>query len=286
MSSQSADLSAGLHPFSFSWDTTGYQGAYTLTVKLSNSSGSSVSSSVNVTVFFISQSADLWWFGGSEPSNYSVVITLTVNGITNGTFVWTVTGDKARFFENMNLYTSRTYTNVNTVNVRSVGSSNDPNDVTIHLSINGSSVANYYLTVFAPKIVQTNGPNDVSYMLGYKTTYDFLVHDQFGGDLPAEVPTNESFGAWTKDYSPCWGWNFDNPNGVYTADGGYFNDSYKVSFVDPISHPSTVHPTEPGWTTGVIHADQTYCVGGLTSGVGLAVQTRTIQLCRGKARQL
>jgi hypothetical protein len=53
MSSQSADLSAGSHSFSFSWDTTGYQDSYTLTVKLSNSSGNYVSGSVSVVVVYL-----------------------------------------------------------------------------------------------------------------------------------------------------------------------------------------------------------------------------------------
>jgi len=279
MSSQSADLSAGLHPFSFSWDTTGYQGAYTLTVKLSNSSGSSVSSSVNVTVFFISQSADLWWFEGQSPAGYAVQVTVTANGLPPTGTSWSVTGGAAK----VTLINS----NANPVTVQSSSRSTQLNDVSIQLTYNGNVLSTYSLTVYAPACyVRSGSPDDKpagpQWLPGFNTYYYFQMTDQFGSNIPSELPFNEVFGTFFDD---CFN-NWVHPDQMMgtTTNGGQFQDRY--GYLAPLwVFPKTVWPTDPSANSHVLHTTQYYCAGSQTFGSGYIIKTHTTQINRGNGRQ-
>ena len=283
MSSQSADLSAGLHPFSFSWDTTGYQGAYTLTVKLSNSSGSSVSSSVNVTVFFISQSADLWWFNGADASNYAEEITLTANGLPSGTFNWSITqgSDKVTLIN----------PNSNPVTLKSIGASSPPGkDVKIQLKYNGEVLQTHSLTVYTCGYCKLlfGYPTDETWPFnfppyGYWTTYRFQLKDQFGNDLPKEIEVNESFGPFVSDWQGE-NWDEGTPNSVFTVDGAKVRDNYRALKPWPYE-PTTTNPFESGSWDKVKHAQQYYKTGSLIIGMGKLIKQHKVQLYRGRGRQ-
>jgi protein-disulfide isomerase len=90
-----------------------------------------------VTVISISQSLPLWYFGNgvATPSGFTLgskSATLSANGATSGTFVWTITNgtSKVTLENNSNTITKQ---NTNTVGISSTSFSTQSNDVTVQL---------------------------------------------------------------------------------------------------------------------------------------------------------
>ncbi len=234
--------------------------------------------------------SDLWWFGGEDPGGgYHVESILAVTPFTSGSFKWDVTeGASIVSLNNGGADSdSITATDDSTIMVKSTGASSSVEDVTIALTYNGVAVSSYSFTVRKPGTPQliTWYPMDDIWGLGYKTTYRFKVLDQFGAEVPFDMPINESFGAWTSD---VWyeQWDEAEPNGLmttaYSDNPHQFKDDYGASqLIPPSVAPGDLHADEP-----VKHVTQYYRAGSLTPGVGILIKTHTLQMYKGKGRQL
>ncbi len=240
-------------------------------------------------VLNVDLSTNLWWFAGENPGGgYEIQAPLTAAPVTTGTFKWDVTaGTSIVDLNNGGADAdSITATDDNSVTVKSTGASSSIGDVTIAFTYNGVAVCSYDLTVRKPGTPQllTGFPTDAPWMLGYITTYRFKVLDQFGADVPFDMPVNESFGTWTSD---LWYelWPDPTPNGTstqpYLGIAHQFKDEYGASQLVP----SSVDPSDPAAGEPVQHATQYYRAGSLTPGAGILIKQHTVQMFRGYSRQ-
>ena len=242
-----------------------------------------------VNVLKVDLSTNLWWFAGENPGGgYEIQATLTAAPVTTGTFKWDViAGTSIVDLNNGGADAdSITAADDNNVTVKSTGSSSSIGDVTIALTYNGVAVCSYDLTVRKPGTPQllAGFPTDAPWMLGYISTYRFKVLDQFGADVPFDMPVNESFGTWTSD---LWYelWPEPTPNGTitqpYLGIAHQFKDEYGASQLVP----SSVDPSDPAAGESVQHATQYYRAGSLTPGAGILIKQHTVQMFRGYSRQ-
>jgi hypothetical protein len=113
---------------------------------------------------------------------------------------------------------------------------------------------------------------------GYQSFIYYLIQDQFGALLPAEVPVNEKFpSAVIVDY-PGSNWILNAPSGGYWLPNA-FRDTLGAqpytSSPPPIPVPLT--PQTPLTSINVLHFDQEFYVGNITPSVGRRVQTDVAQ---------
>jgi hypothetical protein len=241
----------------------------------------------------ISQDKSLWYFGpgNSPPPAFnlgSVAATLTANGASNGTYIWTVTsGSTLLKFENGS--TTITKTDINTVGVQSMGLSTQLNDVTINLQFtpaNGGQMVtlNYALTIDSPyKLVPNGSPSHAAVggntcvvpapdgTLGFQSLIPYNVLSRFG-KLLTNINMNESFSdVWYADYVGNT-WSLPSP-GSFMTSTGFFADSMCAQGFSP---PALI-PQIPLSSTKIQHGTQYWFVGSTTSGSGIEVQSDTFQ---------
>jgi hypothetical protein len=231
----------------------------------------------------------IWWFDGADPGGgYHVQATLSATAPEGGQFVWRVVAGGGRVDLNNGGVDADEITAVddNTVAVKSTGASSAIDDVIITLVHNGTMAGQYKLTVRkpgAPRLV-SGYPTDIALSAGFRTRYLFQMLDQFGADVPFDMPINESFSAWTSDHPPVL-WLLPSPNGMVTTSIiGYthaFSDTYSII----TGLPLPVGPNDPGANEKITHATQYYRAGSTAPGQGILFKQHTLQFYRGKARQ-
>ena len=193
------------------------------------------------TVVKVDISTNLWWFNGEDPQGgYDIHATLTETPVTTGTFKWDVTAgtsivDLTNGAQNGD---SITLTDTNTIDIRSTSHSYYSNDVTIALTIDGTHAYDKKITVKKPGAPQllSGFPTDDPWNNGFLTTYRFKLVDQFGEQVPFNMPLNESFGAWEPDFLPYENWPEPQPKGVVTANREFAdsNGVYGVAIPMPV----------------------------------------------------
>jgi hypothetical protein len=245
---------------------------------------------VKVTVVAITESANpqpdpdrkLWWFNGENAANYAEQVTLTAQGITEGTFCWTVVAgaDKVDLGNGQD---TQTKVDDNTVMVISTGESYPQNDVEITLRINGQDVATHNMTVFTPGELLYDVSHDYDDgTWGYLSFIWYYTRDQFQHNLPAaEIELNER---WTTDIQPDYAgmdWRRGDP-GAAMVDPRSWRDSIQGELAGHNPEPQV--PQTPRGTTEVYHWGQGWYVGSMTIGSGKHVQTNVLQKYRDHAR--
>lgn len=160
--------------------------------------------------------------------------------------------------------------------------------MTISLTYNGTVTSQFKLTVRkpgTPRLID-GYPSDVAVLTGFRTRYLFQLLDQFGLEVPFNLPINEAFSAWASDWSGEQ-WPVPEPNGfmstVINNVSHAFSDTY--AYIFPFGFPSPVNPTDPDADDKVQHATQYYRAGSTTVGRGILFKQQVLQFYRGKARQ-
>ncbi|MGA2139349.1 MAG: hypothetical protein ABSH14_10850 [Verrucomicrobiia bacterium] len=239
-----------------------------------------------------SSQSDLWWFNGATPANYALSTVLTAVGTTTGTFRWDIVSgaDKVILSKGTTSGSSITVNDDNTVNLTTIGFSTAPRDVVVQFSYNGRPTSTKSFTVSVPMsaTLMLGFPVDVPYLLGYKSTYRFIIADYFGNPMPNPLQMNEVFGSWVPDQpnsswpSPTW-----TPTTTLAATPDEFGDVYgaSVAYIPLIYYPSTVCPTCPNADEHVKHAQQLYYAGSLSAGQGVLIDAHNVQYNRGNGRQ-
>ena len=265
------------------------------TVYMTSSNGVDVSppstvDCVRISLIALSAITNLWWFNGEDPgSGYEIQTTLVATPVTVGTFQWDVTvGASIVNLQNGGAdMDSITATNDNDITVKSTTNSTSPNDVTILLTYNGTVVCDCSFTVRKPGPPESLSgfPADVAWGSGFQTTYRYKMRDQFGADVPFDMPVNESFGTWTSDW---WleVWPEPTPNGMNTFTYSGVDHTFADEYGLILGFPLPVNPTDSDATNAVQHATQYYRAGSLTPGAGVLIKQHTLQFMRGMARQL
>jgi|WetSurMetagenome_2_1015567.scaffolds.fasta_scaffold59376_2 hypothetical protein len=228
--------------------------------------------SINVSIVKITQSEDLWWFNGAHPSNYALEVTLTAEGVTQGTFYWNISQgfDKAGIVDGENLVQSITRSNSNTVTLRSKAASVDPNDVHIQFSLNGISITTYSLDVKSPHHMAHMYDIDSSLWDGYLSEIHYGIIDQFGDVLPETVSINESWiSPHTSDPSnPNEDWEQPNAQG-WDANPSNMKDDMAVTGNPRV--PLCQNPASPLGSVKIDSWGQRWSIGSQTIGAGKAV---------------
>ena len=171
-----------------------------------------------VNVISISQNTPLWYFGTGAPASDftlgSTSATLTANGVSSGTFHWTVTtGTTKVAFANNG--TTITNTDSNTVTIHSTSYSTDANDVTVQLQYTApdeliSHTLNWTLQVDSPYKLVSNGStsnyatqtacSDTTGSNGYQSQVLPYLIVSFFGQTMAHTNFNEYLGGSRFDY--------------------------------------------------------------------------------------
>ena len=251
----------------------------------------------------------IWWFNGQQPPNYSETTTLNVNGIPDGTpFTLTVSAGTSI----VSLYdpsssgppgSSSVTPSGNSVIGISIGASNpdQQNDVSITLSVNGTNMDVYQLTVRSPDddTLQEGYPNTTlvasttffaqSGWCKLTTFYSYTVQDQFGDDLPYDYPMNESFSPFSSDYTDeTWASVYAPPNGKIITASSAFGDDFKITgnwvrspaLAVPgcTVYPHPCFPASKHANEAVCHNDsQKYKVGSTNIGQGTLIDDHLLQ---------
>jgi hypothetical protein len=242
----------------------------------------------------ISQSNALWYFGSgiTTPPNFtlgSTSATLTANGVSSGSFQWSVTNGSSKLaFENGS--TSIKKTNSNVVTIYSKLYSAAPGDVTVHLDYtpSGASQAipvDWPLGIDSPYQLISNGqttsaganvcdgtPNPPAGSNGYVSNVPYKILSQFGVTV-TNAPINEQFGTPSNITANNWGLPSE---GSVTPPNGTFVDT--LCTTSPRTGPGALQPLplppgSPLSGTVVQEIPQSWFVGIVTPGLGLSVQT-------------
>lgn len=200
-----------------------------------------------------------------NPSGYDTSITLTSDGASSTT--WTVTAGASK----VNLSTSTG----STTTVTSSGSSfsSSVGDISIKATAGGVDSPLFNITTRKPYQMVPDGYStgcDSSQVYLSKVIY--IIEDQLGSILPANVPQNE---AWTSgvinDYSGA-NWPRGSATGSVVGPVDWFDliGAYTGTGATPAANCT-------GSSTAVQHWGQEWRFGSATSGSGLSVQTDTLQ---------
>ena len=232
----------------------------------------------------------IWWFNGADPGGgYHVQSTLRANAPDTGQFVWRVVAGNGKIKLNNGGADADMITAVddNTVTVKSTGASSAIDDVVIALAYNGTAEEQCKLTVRkpgSPRLI-SGYPSDGAIGIGFKTKYLCQLLDQFGADVPFDMPINESFGGWISDWA-FEVWTEPQPNGMLTTTINGFPHAFADTYSLALGIPLPVNPTDtPAADSKVQHAIQYYRAGSTTVGQGILFKQHTLQFYRGKARQ-
>lgn len=240
--------------------------------------------STKSTVFNITQSDDLWYFNGQTVSNYATSIVLNSVGPTEGQFTWTVkNGTAAANLENNGQ--TITQSNIPAVGVNSIGASAIPSDIGIEFKFNGQVTGTYKLTSYAPTSVRQEGPtvhiaSNTLTRVGFESIAQFSIRDQFGDEIPREMPINEVLvtSARVNDYP---GTNWPNGTPFSTTQRRFFDhwgfdEAFPFAPFGSIPHPT--NPQSPLSATKVYHYPQQYFAGSTQFGQGRQIELHTLQM--------
>jgi hypothetical protein len=245
---------------------------------------------IRVVGIILTQDHDLWWFNGENAQNYYEQVNLTVPGITEGTFVWTVVAgvDKVNFENDADTITT---TNDNTVGLKSTAGSVSVGDVTIVVKINDvDNKAGKNVTVHTPKEEAQSGVGDFNYSdqghdNGYDSRHYFKIKDQFGQLLPSKVEFNEH---WTEplrnDHNPQTTWGQAEAQKCLVVPSGDTDHLAMCAWGEAV--PNSQNPQQPqlGQIT-VCHWNGEHYIGSLTEGKGVKVFTKKWQFYRDHGRR-
>lgn len=239
----------------------------------------------------ISQSTDLWYFGGGVPTPSGFTLgstnaTLTANGASSGTFQWT-SSDTTKLLLEGNTGTV-TKTNVNTVGIISSGYSTSLHDVTVQLLFTPSGgsqlpAVNWTLSIDSPYKLATNGamppdrgvstcttPPSPSGTNGYESLVPYKIISFFNLQI-THIGFYEILGQPSNNVTNNWG--SPTPGGFITNDG---------TFVDQLCiagsyNPQPLIPQSPLTSNLIQQIPQAWVVGTSdpNSGKGIEVQTDT-----------
>jgi hypothetical protein len=226
----------------------------------------------------IDASDDLWYFNGATPQYYHTQITLTLEfpPQDGGQITWALlSGGNVVQLSGSG----------NTATLTSIGAS-DPTQgqgVSIEVDDNGAYYASANLAVPKPDHLVPIGTTDVADpTFGYLSGLKYRIEDQFNNVLPREVEVNEQ---WTENF-----WVND------WVGSNWSRYDFKGSLVDPAGFhdkiggevvgktPAPQAPQTPLGNTKVQHWGQAFYVGGIDAGVGVKVQTDTLQKYQDHAR--
>lgn len=236
------------------------------------------------TVFQINQNADLWFFNGQSPDNYATSIVINSVGPTEGQFTWTIkSGSTTATLENNGQ--TITQSNAPAVGVNSTGASAAPKDIGIEFKFNGQNVGTYQLSSFAPTSVRQEGPTSHNAVntftrVGFESIAQFSIRDQFGDEIPREMPINEVLvtSSRVNDY-PDTNW----PNGTPFSttqrrffDHWLFDELFPFAPFGSIPHPT--NPQNPLSGTKVYHYPQQYFAGSTQFGLGRQIEVHNLQM--------
>jgi len=220
-----------------------------------------------------------------------VSTTLTANGVSSGTFAWTITnGTSKAQFENGS--TAITKTNINTVGVGSTSYSTYADDVTVQLQYTPASgpavTTEYSFSIDSPYELAA-GPIDDRGVTesceldapygsdGFQTLLSYTIFSFFGVQI-TNIDVNETFSNWGSDYI---GENWPVPDATPGTVSSSFADEMCAVYQD---NPLSIDPQSPLLTIKVDHATQAFFVGSLDEASGMEVQSDTFQLYQDHGR--
>ena len=264
-------------------------------LKDGNNTVPNLSTNLPVRVFQIIQEKDLWWFNGEKPDGFNQETTLTANSggfVAGESYFWfiPVGNDKAAFGE-----ASSKTTTINQVDINSMGSSAyTNNDVAIALNVNNVLVNGRYQThIYAPYKLNRVSIDHEKWMYfgnipwpnAFKTTIQYKIVDNFNRNIDQDIDVNEEFPSGSpNDITNNWP-NFQvNQGDPPNAPGGIFPDH--IMQRNDLNNPLTPLPQVPGplqsppiplSTIKVIHGEQIWRVGSITTGRGVPVQKDRLQ---------
>lgn len=243
--------------------------------------GVSPAVTMTIVVAKVVQSPDkFWWFDGATPTGWPLKVTLTAEGLSQGTFNWVVTVGATKAHLGAQ--------NGNEVELHGDNPSVDPDDVTIRLTHNGWVVTLFQTQVLKPDNLvhcdydpEEPGMQDQHFMWlkdgneGFTTYIWYDCKDQFGDSLPsADIPTNEKFTSGKQ-----WDWannDWPMPSELnWTANAIAFYDTVGAVFA---ATPGTLRPQTPVLGADkVLHFTGEFYYGSPTKGNGVKVLDLTWQ---------
>ena len=126
------------------------------------------------------------------------------------------------------------------------------------------------------KMLIQNFVHNADATYGYLTEIHYRIEDQFTDVLPSDVPVNEAFGSIVTDFAGT-NWRRDAPSGKPVGPSDWFDMIGGEHFMLP-PYPIATAPCTPSLcNTAVQHWLQEWRVGSTSPGVGLRVQTDTLQ---------
>lgn len=216
----------------------------------------------------------MWNFDGESPADYRVSSGLSTNR-TGGAFRWSVSPQLS-----LSSPTAATPT------VTTVTPSVARRDAWIRVrhtdNAGATTAASYCLTVFAPQsLSHLRNVDNADAAWGYHTEIHYRIRDQFGTNLPRNVPINEQWsGAVVADFA---GMNWRRgAEGAATVSPADWHDMIQGESAG--HNPTPVGPGHADASVAVYHWPGDWRVGSLTIGNGRQVSSVTWQKNRGFAR--
>jgi hypothetical protein len=225
----------------------------------------------------ISGPTNLWWFNGQTPAGYDTQITLSTTPVAASSYQWNVVAgtDKVNFSNGADSITTGT----NQAIVVSTAASAF-HEVKIQVTVNGITSASFRISVRAPYrlVLNQNFLHFFDETYGYLTEAHYRIEDQFTDFLPSDVGVNEVFGAAVNDYhNPETNWRQPAPFGTVVGPMDWADQIFGESNL-AAGIPLSSAPCSPTLcNTPVQHWPQEWRVGSTVIGVGVRVQTDTIQ---------
>jgi hypothetical protein len=220
----------------------------------------------------ISGPGTLWSFGGQTPSGYATSVTLTSDA--GPSTQWSV-------IQGSNKVTLSSQSGSSVTVNPTASMSNGHGDILITATANGLTSEAFALTSRTPhrlEHVLTDWGCDGTY--GYRARVLYVIKDQLGDDLPANVPVNEDWTTGVVNDYPNTNWRQANPLGFTTENGAAFEDGM---FGEYPGLPAVPQPTCDGNSQPVQHWGQAWRIGSEAIGAGTLVQTNTLQKLIGRA---
>ncbi len=215
----------------------------------------------------------VWNFGGQTPGGYATSITLTSSA--SGT--WAVQQSASIVSLSTTTGSSITVTSTGTASSQSVG------DVKITVTVSGIASAPFAVTARKPsRLVAGTIVNSCDPTFGYSDFINYIIQDQLLTPMPSAVPINEHWtsGVVQDDTNPVPNWR-QGVQGAITTTGSTFADHIGG---ENLSLPPVPVPTcNASDGTAIDHWGQDWLIGSTQIGVGVRVQSDTLQKYIGHA---
>ena len=217
---------------------------------------------------------EMWFFDGETPAGYRVATAVSTNR-SGGAFQWSVSPQ-------LSLSSPTAAQPL----ITTTGPSAAARDAWIrirHTDAGGASTAaSYRLTVRAPTSLHHLRNIDVADPTwGYDTQIHYSIRDQFGTQLPRNVPINEDFTSGITADTAGMDWRRGAEGSATVSPADWFDHIQG----ETAGHtPTPVGPAHADAGTAVYHWRGEWNVGSLTIGSGRHVATVTWQKNRGFAR--